>query len=315
MPPSASPRGPQSDEPFYLSVIDLFARVTFSYFAIVGVAVVIDLVRGDRLIFRSWISFALQSGAAFLLAAIVARRTLAGWRQDARQFVPANISSSAAIIGLALAAGTLAGGFFPDAISYQRRAPEPFWRTLSALVPLAIAVYLVLRSPERNRPVVAAPLPEPLLTVEARDAAVRALEILDRGEQALTEFHQHVTSGKGTNVADAEALWARLDGHGCVARLRQMPPEHAITKALQDAVVAQTDAAYLIALAHGAPDAIGHTAESAREFIGEVAARRGRPGADAETLGAVARRESREHRDTAAGLLQASRFSTSVTSA
>jgi hypothetical protein len=308
MPPSASSPGPQSDEPLYLSVIDLFARVTVSYFAIVGVALVIDLVRGDQLTFRSWASFALQSGAAFLLAAVVARRTLARWQQAARPFVPADISSSAAIIGLALAVGTLAGGFFPDSAGYQRSAPEPFWRTVSALAPLAIAVYLVLRSPERNRPVAAA-LPEPPLTGEVRDAAVRALEILDRGEQALTEFHQHVASGRAISSADAEALWARLDGNGYVARLRQMPPEHAITRALREAAVAQTDAVYLIALAHGAHDAMGHTADSAREFIGEVAARRGRPGADAETLGAVARRELKEHRDTAAGLLQASRFS------
>ena len=196
MPPAASSGEPQSDEPFYLSVIDLFARVTFSYFAIVGVALVIDLVRGDRLTFRSWISFALQSGAAFLLAAFVARRTLAKWQQAARQFVPANISSSAAIIGSALAAGTLAGGFFPDAVGYQRRAPEPFWRTVSALVPLAVAVYLVLRSTERNQPVAAAS-PEPPLTGEARDAAVRAPEILDRGEQALTEFRQRAVSKEG----------------------------------------------------------------------------------------------------------------------
>ncbi len=315
MPPSAPSRGPQADEPFYLSVIDLFARVTFCYFAIVGVAVVIDLMREDGLTFRSWASFAIQSGAAFFAAAFVARRTLAGWRQAARPFVPANVSSSAAIIGLALAVGTLAGGFFPDAIGYQRRAPEPFWRALSALVPLGIAVYLVLRSPETNRPMVAAALPEPPLTGEARDAAVQALEILDRGEQALTEFHQRVASGKAISSADAEGLWARLDGHGYVARLRQMPPGHAITKALQDAVVAQTDAAYLIALAHGALDAIGHTQESARQFIGEVAARRGQPGADAETLGALARRESKRHRDSAAGLLQSSRFGTPVTSA
>jgi hypothetical protein len=271
-------------------------------------------VRGDQLTFRSWISFALQAGAAFLAAAIVARRTLARWQQAARPFVPANISSSAAIIGLALAVGTLAGGFFPDAIGYQRRAPEPFWRTVSALVPLAIAVYLVLRSPERNRPVAAA-VPEPPLTGEVRDAAVHALEMLDRGEQALTEFHQHVASGRAISGADAEGLWAKLDGSGYVAYLRQMPPQHSITRALREAAVAQTDAAYLIALAHGAHEAMGHTAESAREFIGEVAARRGRPGADAETLGDVARRKSREHRDTAAGLLQASRFSAPVTSA
>ena len=148
MPPAGS-REPQSDEPLYLSVIDLFARVTACYFAIVGVALLIDVVRGDQLVFRSWISFAFQSGGAFLLALIVARRTFASWQQAAHQFVPANISSSAAIIGLVLALGTLAGGFFPDTVSYQRRAPEPYWRTLSAQVPLAIAVYLVLRSPER----------------------------------------------------------------------------------------------------------------------------------------------------------------------
>jgi hypothetical protein len=315
MPPVASPHGPASDEPFYLRVIDLFGRVAFGYFAIVGVAVVIDLVRGDRLTFRTWSSFALQAGAALLLAAIVAHRTLAGWQKAARQFVPTNIFVSAAIIGVALAAGTLAGGFFPDAAGYQRRAPEPFLRTLSALVPLAIAVYLVLRSTAMNRPVTATPPQEPPLTGEARDAAVIALEMLDRGERAVTEFQQRVVSGVGISRADAEALWDKLDGKGYVARLRLMPPEHAITRALRDAAVAQTDAVYLIALAHGAHDAMGHTAESAREFVGEVATRRRRPGADAGTLAAVARDESKQHRDTAAGLLQASRFSAPLASA
>jgi hypothetical protein len=165
--------------------------------------------------------------------------------------VPASISLSAAIIGMALAVGTLAGGLFPDAVSYRRRAPELLFRTVSALVPPAIAGYLMLRSAEGSRPV-AARLPEPPLTGEARDAAVRALEILDRGEQALTEFHERVLSGVEISDADAERLWERLDGPGYVSRLRQMPPEHAITRALREAAVAQTDAVYLIALAHGA---------------------------------------------------------------
>ena len=65
------------------------------------------------------------AAAAFLLATMVTRRTLASWQQSGRQFVPPSISSSAAMIGMTLAAGTLAGGFFPDAVSYQRRAPEP----------------------------------------------------------------------------------------------------------------------------------------------------------------------------------------------
>ncbi len=309
--PSAAPSpAPQSDEPLYLSFIDLFARVAACYFAIVGVAVVIDLVRGDGLTFRSWTSFAIQSVAAFLLAAFVARWTLAKWQRTAHQFVPANISSSAAIVGLVLAAGTLAGGFFPDALGYQRRAPEPFWRGLSALAPLAIAVYLVLRPSKKQQPVKAAAPAEPPLTGEARDAAIRALEMLDRGEDALTEFQQRVMSGRSISAVDAEALWASLDGRVYVGHLRRMPPEHAITRALRTAVVAQTDAAYLIGLAHGAHEAMGHTAESAREFIAEVAARRGRPGADGVTLEALARTECRQQRDTASGLLQGSRFLT-----
>jgi hypothetical protein len=316
MSPDASARAPQSDDPFYLSVIDLVARVAIGYFAIVAVAVVIELVRGDRLTFRSWTSFALQSAAAFLLATIVARRTLAGWQQAGHRVAPANITTSAAVIGMALAVGTLAGGFFPDAEGYRRRAPELFLRSVSALLPMAVAVYLVLRSAERNRPVEApAPPKEPPLSADARDAALRALEMLDRGEQAITEFHQRVDSGMGVNRADAERLWEALDGTGYVARLRQMPPEDAITRALREAAVAQTDAAYLTGLGHGAHEAMGHTAESAREFIAEVAARRGRPGADAETLRLVASREARAHRDVAAGLLQASRFSAHVTSA
>ena len=84
---------------------------------------------------------------------------------------------------------------------------------------------------------------------------------------------------------------------------------------MREAAVAQTDAVYLIALAHGAHSAMGHTAESARELIGEVATRRGRPGADAETLRAVSRSEAKAHRDIAAGLLWASRFSPPITSA
>jgi hypothetical protein len=161
----------------------------------------------------------------------------------------------------------------------------------------------------------AAPPAEPPLSGDTRDAAISALEILDRGEEALTQFHQRLVSGTQIGAADAERLWEALDGPGYVARLRQMPPEHAITRALREAAVAQTDAAYLLALAHGAHSAMGHTAASARAFIDEVAARLGRPGADAETLCAAARRETKRHRDVAAGLLQASRFGTSVASA
>ena len=97
-------------------------------------------------------------------------------------------------------------------------------------------------------------------------------------------------------------------------RLRQMPPEHAITRALREAAVAQTDAVYLTALAQGAHRAMGHTAESAREFISEVATRRALPGADAETLRSVSRSEAKAHRDIVADLLRASRSSPSVTS-
>ena len=179
--------------------------MALTYFAIVALALVIDVVRGDRLTFRSFTSFALQSAAAFLLATIVTRRTLVNWQQAGRHLVPASISLSAAVIGMALAVGTLAGGLFPDAVNYRRRAPELFFRTVSALLPPAIAGYLVLRSAERNRPV-AARRPEPPLTGGARDAAVRALEILDRGEQALNEFHERVVSGVEISAADAERL-------------------------------------------------------------------------------------------------------------
>jgi NAD/NADP transhydrogenase alpha subunit len=148
MSPVASSQEPQSDDTFSSSVIDLVSRVAISYFAIVAVAVLIDLVRGNRLTFVSWTSFALQSAAAFLLAAIVTQRTLARWQQAGRT-VPPNISAAAAVIGLALAAGTLAGGFFPDGVTYRRRAPELFLRTTSALVPMVVAVYLVLRSAQR----------------------------------------------------------------------------------------------------------------------------------------------------------------------
>jgi hypothetical protein len=54
-----------------------------------------------------------------------------------------------------------------------------------------------------------------------------------------------------------------------------------------------------------AHEAMGHTAESAREFIDRVATRRALPGADAETLRAMARSEAKVHRDIAADLLRA----------
>lgn len=288
-------------------------------FAVVVIALAVDIVRGDRFVFRSWPSFALQAVAAFLLVTIVANRTLAGWQRAGRPFVPASISTSAGLIGLSMAAGVLAGGFFPDAVNYRRRAPEMFFRTVIALAPAAVAVYAVLRAAAGNRssaasqpaagqpPVTASPHEAPL-TGEARDAAVSALDLLDRGAEALARFHEQAISGRTITSADAERLWTAMDGPGFVVHLRKMPPGHTVREALLAASVAQTDAAYLIAVARGAHIAVGHTAETAREFVTEVAARRGRPGADAEVLDGVARSEAKAHRDTAAGLLQATRF-------
>lgn len=300
-------------DPLYLSVIDLGGRIVVSFFAVVLIAVAVDVGLGNRLVFRSWTSFAVQAAAAFLLASLVAYRTLAGWQRTGSRFVPANVPASAVVIGGALGLGTLAGGFFPDAVNYQRRAPEMFLRSLTALVPAAIAVYAVLRVAAASRPrLVAAPPPlqESRLTSEARDAALSALDLLDRGDEALTRF-QHVVSGGAVTSADAERLWAAMDGPGFVAHLRRMPPEHAVREALLAASVAQTDAAYLMALARDAHVAMGHTVESARELVNEVATRRGRLGADAEALAGLARGEAKAHRDIAAGLLHASRFSAS----
>lgn len=290
-----------------------------AYFAVVVIALAVDIVRGHRFVFRSWPSFALQAVAAFLLVTIVATRTLTGWQRAGRRFVPTSILTSATLIGFAMAAGVLAGGFFPDAINYRRRAPEMFFRTLIALVPAAVAVYVVLRSsrgrrssaasqPAAGQPTVTPSPQEAPLTGEARDAALGALDLLDKGEEALTRFHEQAISGRTITSADAERLWTAMDGPGFVAHLRKMPLSHAVREALLAASVAQTDAAYLIALARGAHIAVGHTAETAREFVTEVAARRGRPGADAEVLDGVARSEAKAHRDTAAGLLQATRF-------
>lgn len=307
--PGASPA--DDDDPLYLSVIDLGGRTVMCYFAVVLVAVVTDVIRGDRLTFRSWPSFAIQGAAAFLLAAIVVGRMLTAWRKAGSRFVPANITPAALGIGAVLGAGTLAGGFFPDALGYSRRAPEMFYRTVVALVPAAIAVYVALRQASRSQPVQPTPEPvpaDPPLTGAARDAALRALDRLDRGEQVLNAFQQQAMSGAGIDDADAERLWAALDGPGYVACLREMPPHHAITTALRDAAVAQTDAAYLIAMARGAYGAVGHTADSAREFVAEVGTRRGMPGADAEALASAARTVVTAKRTAASSLLHASRF-------
>lgn len=322
MAPAPDPRGPNADDendPFHLRVVDLGARVLLGYFAVIALALFVSIARADRATFRSWTSFALQAAGAFLVATIVARRTLTGWQQAGSRFVPANIASASVAIGAALGVGTLAGGFFPDALNYQRRAPEMFFRSVAAMVPAAIAVYVVLRSAAGSRsPAVSqpaagirqgsAPEPAPSLTGEARDAALGALDLLDRGEDALTRFRERLASGSAVTSGDADRMWAALDGPGYVALLRQLPPEHTVRHALLAASVAQTDAAYLIALARGAHDAMGHTAESAAEFVEEVAARRGVPGANAATLAEVARTEAKVHRDIAAGQLHASRF-------
>jgi hypothetical protein len=307
-----SPGNPQAgpdDEPLYLSAIDLGGRGVIGYFAVVAVAVLTDIVRGDGVVFRSWSGFALQAFGALVLGTIAARSTLTTWQRAGNRFTPANITSASLFIGAALAAGTLAGGFFPDALGYRRRAPEFFLRTVTALVPMGVAMYLVLRA-AGSRPQPAPVVPqEPSLTGDARDAALRALELLDRGEDVVNRFRQQLVSTGVVTSADAERMWTALDGPGYVALLRQMPPDHAVREALLAATVAQTDAAYLIAMARGAHDAMGHTADSAAEFVKEVATRRGRPGADAETLAELARHETRVHRDIAAGLLSASRFS------
>jgi hypothetical protein len=87
-----------------------------------------------------------------------------------------------------------------------------------------------------------------------------------------------------------------------------MPNEHPITRALREGAVAQTDAIYLTALAQGAHEAMGHTEQSAGEFIAEVATRRKQPGADAERLRDMVHGMAKEQRDTAASLLRAGRF-------
>jgi hypothetical protein len=304
-----SQSGNDSD-PLYLSVIDLGGRVVLEYFLVVGLALLVDLSRGDRLVFRAWSSFAVQSAGALLLGTIVARRTLTSWKWAEGRFVPANVAAASFVIGAALAVGTLAGGFIPDAVNARRRATEMFVRAIVALIPALMAVYLVLRSAARNRPVAPAnPLDGPL-TGDARDAALRALEMLERGDQALTGFQQRIGLGRGVTADDAERLWEALDGPGIVALLRQMPPEHAVTKALWNAGVAQTDAAYLMALSRGAHDAVGHTEESARGFVEEVAARRGEPGGSAEELAGLSRSIALVQRDVAASLLHVSRFNT-----
>ena len=48
MPATPSSSKHQADDPLYLSVIDLFARVAICYFAIVAVAVVTDRLPGLR---------------------------------------------------------------------------------------------------------------------------------------------------------------------------------------------------------------------------------------------------------------------------
>jgi len=298
------------DDPLYLRVIDLGGRTALCYSAVALVAVVTDMVRGDGLTFRSWASFAVQSVAAFVLATIVVRRTLVGWKHAGSRFVPASIAAAALGIGVALGLGTLAGGFFPDALGYRRRSPELFFRTVAALMPTAVAVYLALRSAVGSKPApapVAAP-PVPTLSGTARDAALRALDRLDRGEVALTAFQQEAVTAGGITSVDAERLRAALDGPGFVSCLREMPPHHPVTNALRGAVVAQTDVLYLSAFARGAHDAVGHTAESAREFIAEVGVRHGLPGADVESLAAAARTVVTTQRTVVTGLLQASRF-------
>jgi hypothetical protein len=127
-PPSNSPA---PAEPLYLTVIALVARIAATYFAVVAVALVADILIVDGAVFRTWPSFALQAAAAFALGFVVLR------------------GERGLILCLLVAAGVLAGGLFPDSPGYSRRAPEPFVRTLLAIVPAAVAAYIIVRTAAR----------------------------------------------------------------------------------------------------------------------------------------------------------------------
>ena len=125
-----SPGNPQAgpdDEPLYLSAIDLGGRGVIGYFAVVAVAVLTDIVRGDGVVFRSWSGFALQAFGALVLGTIAARSTLTTWQRAGNRFTPANITSASLFIGAALAVGSL----LPKADEAQGRkelvAGRPGW--------------------------------------------------------------------------------------------------------------------------------------------------------------------------------------------
>ena len=129
------------DEPPYLTVIPIIGRIAATYFAVVAAALLADVTIVHGAAFRTWPAFGAQAAVALALGLVVIRGELRRLNGDggsgrARSLVPPAL----------IAAGVMAGGFFPDRLGYSRRAPEPFARTLLAIVPAAVAAWLIVRA-------------------------------------------------------------------------------------------------------------------------------------------------------------------------
>jgi hypothetical protein len=130
-------------------------------------------------------------------------------------------------------------------------------------------------------------------------------------DEALAGVDRRASDGDPPTRADFERLWATLEGYE--VHLRALPIGHPVSNALQDSMVAYIDAGTLSGLALGAHAAMDHSPESGARFIEEVATRRGVPGTDAAQLAPVARTAAQTKRATAAELLQATRFTGTLT--
>ena len=214
----APAEGPGANEPRYLGAIDLGARLGVAYFAIVATAIAVDMAFPDAGTFRTWRGFTIQALGALSLGTLAIRGPVARLHPAGRLALPVSAGVAAIALGAVLAAGTLAGGLFPDSPTYQRRAPQPFVRTLLALLPALGAGYAVLRREAvEERP--AQSSHEPPLSGARREAAQAALDALDRFETALTAFHDRASVAQGASP-DVDRLWAALDGYDSRAGLR-----------------------------------------------------------------------------------------------
>lgn len=206
--------------------------------------------------------------------------------------------AAASFVGIVLAAGTLAGGLFPDRPGYHSRAPEPFFRTMLAIGPGIAAGWAMTRRaaaprgtgsktiPTTARARLATTRAAPPLGREQREAAIRAVDLLDQHDEALVALIARGDTKADLSASEAYALLTGLDEH---PRLCQsLPLLHPVLGPLLESGGAYVDATRLTLLALGQAETLGIRPEAEADYVAAIAERLGAPGRDAAAAADVA---------------------------